>query len=67
MERRLQHKHQNPELRLSVDERKNICLYEQELMMHKKWSFIKGLPSYAIVFFRYAILVKKSYHYGTIR
>jgi len=35
LERRLQCEHHNPEYRLSVDQRKNICLYELELIMRK--------------------------------
>jgi len=36
LQQRLQREHQNPKLRLSVDQRKSICLYELELIMHQK-------------------------------
>jgi len=35
LEQGLQHEHQNLELKLSVDQRKNICLYELESIMPK--------------------------------
>jgi len=41
LERKLQREHQNPELMLSVDQRKNICLYELGLIMHKNGQSLK--------------------------
>ena len=41
LERRLQREYRNPELRLSIDQRKNICLYELELIMRKNGRSLK--------------------------
>jgi len=44
LERRLKREHQNSKLRLSVDQRKNICLYELELIMSKNDCSLKDYP-----------------------
>jgi len=41
LERWLYREHRNPELTLSVTQRKNICLYKLELIMRKKGQSLK--------------------------
>ena len=44
LERRLHCEQQNPELRLTVDQKKNLCLYELELIMCKNDRSLKDYP-----------------------
>ena len=41
---RLQHEHHNPVLQLIDDQRKNLCLYELELILRKNSRSLKDYP-----------------------
>jgi len=48
LERRLQCEHQTSELTFSIDQRKNICSYELELIIRKNGRTLKDCPSMAL-------------------